>query len=294
MSAQVPSPRPDSTIQALARWKLREVRVDWITCTAPQGQIATLIMDMAAMEQNNHVAAGDRRKPWQWRSYVGEMTAEIAYGWRRDGAIVRCSGDSAHLLCPLLVQSGARVTRIDLAVTAQADRDVEAYAETLYDALVIGNETNRHPNHLSLIRTNGSGQTLYVGQRAADVYLRLYDKWRESGYTYPAHSWRWEVEYKHRVASHVANAVATDSDRQGTITAIVASEYDRRGIRPPWEPYSRRVPTSVGDRERDAERCYRWLRETVAPALDWLQYYYSYGDLVRQLGIHSVLAKADE
>jgi len=120
------------------------------------------------------------------------------------------------------VDAGLRISRLDLAkdLTGQ-EIDGQAVYQSLKSG--IGGGTARN---ISRIENAQGGQTIYVGSRQSERFVRLYDKAQETGDT-SKHWWRLEIETKGEFARIMANAITSGSEPASifdtTLTKMVGS-----------------------------------------------------------------------
>jgi len=113
----------------------------------------------------------------QWNPNRAEMGyhvviagSAIRYIWEHDEL------DQKTLLRSV-VNSGASITRLDLAKDAQ---DVEIDLDAIYEAMEGGRYTGTARKFSQMHSKNG-GNTVYVGSRQSEKFIRIYDKASESG-----------------------------------------------------------------------------------------------------------------
>jgi sugar/nucleoside kinase (ribokinase family) len=175
------------------------------------------------------------------------------------------SGESAASHGGSCLNYAANVSRLDLQVTtldAPVGYDWTEYARgrARADARCITNQTK-------LLRIEGDpdGRTFYIGSRKSERFFRVYDKHAESKGTWPAGSWRWEVEYKGGRAAVVASYIRASGPGAESIRAIVAAAWLSYGVIMPGGT----IPAnwrdkSPKDQTDDAKRL-EWLKTSIAP-----------------------------
>ncbi len=270
---------------AEVRHRVVQVGVDYLTAVGLDDRAQDSLRDLAdAIIQDQH-ELGNQLRAWAWRGYVGAICGDVAYGRRADSVIVRVAAEAADMWAPQLVAAGARPSRIDLAVTMQLDRDVPDAARTAYDTLRAAYADTRCRRSLSLIQSADSGDTLYIGQRTSPVFCRVYDKWRQSGYSWPANTWRYEAELKGTAARSAVAQLCEQGWTRSCVRTIAWHAFSAGGLSPVWTPSEdidwRPYPRPV----TDAERTLGWLRTTVAPAIDHLQSHYPLDAILEALGV---------
>ncbi len=273
--------------------KVIEARVDWITATQSHDVEGTNLHDIGEHILMELHAAGAYLREWHWRGYSGLTAGGSAVGARDDGAIVRLSGDAAALAWRALSVARCHITRLDLAVTIQLKYDLPKILANNYADLRELIDAGLYSRRVSYVSDSDGGDTLYVGRRTGEVFLRLYDKTRESGYAYPPASWRWEVELKRSKAQQAWDDLLRSADQESYVTAAVWDAYKTRGLTPCWDRGTAVVTRSVPAPVYDAERTYAWLMTTVAPAIDRLQEWYDLAQLEAACGFRR-LKRAEE
>lgn len=135
---------------------------------------------------------------------LGNTKAVFAYGGNNGTAVLSFSGEDCHripdwykLVEFLRDHLGGRITRLDCAVddfegVHTVDHAVEMYQANLFNA---GGRQPRVRQAGNWIAPDGTGRTLYVGNRKNGKIARIYEKGMQLGI--PWHPWvRWEVEWQ--------------------------------------------------------------------------------------------------
>lgn len=193
----------------------------------------------------------------EWRVMV-EMTGKQLSAYRKDGHSI------AHLFKWALAM-GARFTRIDFAVdlfdTGGNPLDVKecfhtSQLETTAKSVSVVEKTRRNKS---------LGATVYIGSRASERLVRVYDKGKQ---TKTKLDWiRVEIEVKGKRAMQFGELI----DREGLDTAgkgYIADVVEWSDI--PWfeeiwrEGYEQIDIDAIGRPETDRER---WLRTVVIPVV---------------------------
>lgn len=160
------------------------------------------------------------------------------------------------------LDAGLRISRLDLAkdLTGQA-LDGEAIYKRL--ASGIGGGTTQK---FSRIENAQGGQTIYMGSRQSERFVRLYDKAQESGDNSKPW-WRLEIETKGDVARIVADALTADAEPAAifdTTIAKMVGALSNVGLEP---FYSRGlVPWGIPKIEKQTDR-EKWIDDQVIAAV---------------------------
>lgn len=245
--------------------------IDWLTLTATTEPAATHLILEGEKTHYSEEGDGNESVPWRAQGYVGTKRGETAYGRRADGAILVLSGPNAHARLDIAAYAGVRCTRADVQATYRLRNDRGGVALHEYLDALERPDSARNGAKLTLITGSDGGSTMYVGSRRSDAYARLYDKWVESGGTYPVGSWRWEVEFKGELAGNVVTCMLGAADRSRAAVDIMRNYFMERGFPAPGVPYGTILPGPIHRATTDRERKLEWLRSQCRPSVDWLR-----------------------
>lgn len=153
---------------------------------------------------------------WHFQQYKGDAYGAIKHGQSVVNGdmsyIVDVSGESAQELFDLLIYSDMKPTRIDVQMTIRRP-DWWDSIEFLYQ-MELGKWPGRERH--TEARINRGNDTIYIGSRESDRYIRVYVK--EKDYV------RFEVEYKRHRA--VAAMKLVKVGRRNAIAGMLLSEID--------------------------------------------------------------------
>lgn len=248
---------------------LDSVTVDYITLTAQIGTPeCTTIERLFDALRFNDICQGHDEKPMRQLGYVGTVINGMFLGSRSDGRILRASSVMAHAIADLLriYQPLPRCTRLDAQITTSSIWDIEDKAKQLRDEVLAHQAASEQPNQprLTLIEGHGRGDSLMVGSRSSQVYIRVYDKTREQSEEGPPWRWRYECEFKSETACEVLRYITDSSYAREAIGAVVLHYLTGRGIfldeTFTAEDYLRSPQARP---KTDDERSLDWLRGSV-------------------------------
>lgn len=211
-------------------------------------------------------------KPWLWQGYYGVSGGNVQHGTGTQGAIFQASGwAAAHARSLDLPYTG--VPRVDVALTLWYEADDPGLALRISErSRAFAQRPSGRAWKVTYVDGGEDGATCYIGSRNSDVYIRCYDKWRESGKdeTY-RYAWRLELEAKNECAQEVWAGESRTAPDRAWLAGVVAATLRRRGIYLPDLGQVREAQAPVARRvESDSERRLAWLRNQVAPAVDKL------------------------
>ena len=202
--------------------------------------------------------------------YAGESSGRIRYGQNPTGTVVAISGALADELAVEALSYAHNCSRIDLAVTTRhtpGDLQLAKRLAAEYDGW---RAHSRKPPTPTLIDGRGLGDTLYLGRRTSDRYVRLYNKGLESKSAQYLDCWRLECEYKGVTAASVAAAAAGAADRLAWVAAELRVWLLSHGLHPWWPDSCDRVSNRSFHRRADADSRLAWIDAQVMPSLRWL------------------------
>lgn len=261
------------------------VGVDWITATAPADgrDMALLLSAEGALEDERRAGHEEERRRWQ--RYDLRTAGGVSCGVREDGAIVRLSGESAHVHWRTVAKRAVNISRLDCEVTVcPYPPDPKLAARTLGH---FARWRKGRPNapKLGFHGSPDGIETLYVGSRASDLFGRLYDKHKESGGDDWAACWRYEVECKGDLARRLARVLAAEHDPGRAARVFVHDYFSRRGCRPVFERGAGDVRVSCHRPVTDDMTRLKWLAESVQPVVLRLADKGQGQEVVRALGL---------
>ncbi len=272
--------------------------IDWITLTCP----TTGGLDY---EQINHLRAqilrtvyggqaGVEIRPWNWNGYAGRTLGSFAWGERRDGWIVRASSDTAAVVAAALPWLGWRPSRLDVQLTVRHNEKPDTVISMCRAQALVSRETlpAGRAAKIRFVQGHGDGDTLLIGSRRSQVYVRIYNKEAESGGDAEyAGCVRYEIEFKGNAAEQAWGMLVDARDQAREVRNIVLAKMHHYGIRT-LESFDvspkYNVVSSVKASDLDTQLL--WLERSVRPLVKkWLDRGYE-DDILRALG----LASADE
>lgn len=248
---------------------LDSVTVDYITLTAqlntPECHTLERLYDSLRF---NDICHGHDEKPMRQLGYVGTVINGMFLGSRADGRILRASSVMAHAIADLLriYSPTPRCTRLDVQITTSSIWDVDDKAKSLRDEVLAHQAASEQPNHprLTLIEGHGRGDSLMVGSRSSQVYVRVYDKTREQCEDGPPWRWRYECELKSETAVQALHYITQSAYAREAIGALVLHYLNSRGIFLDETFTAEDYITSPQTRPpTDDERSLEWLRNSV-------------------------------
>lgn len=270
--------------------------VDWITATARGEHQQHDMWDIGEQYLTDCVETiGQEVKRAELRGYKGWATDNCFLGKRDDSVMLRGSSASAEEVYRRLYEQSHEwnITRLDLQVTGKFPHDYEGYGREAEAAAIaaIDRSPASRPRRVASVRGNGRGDTCSIGSRSSQRYLRCYDKTREQRGQVEANLWRWEVEYKQPLSTGIAARLAAQQSRASCIVAVVADEFQRKGVSVPWENGEViELPTTGVSATSDGRRLV-WLNTQVRPVIGKLRETVGLDAVLIALGLDELLQR---
>lgn len=239
-----------------------EATIDWLTLTIKEGMAREYVKESARSYLLAQERDGEDIIKWYGLGYQGLAVPGFSWGERGDSDIIKLTGYHADILMSRFTRYNMRCTRVDLAVTVRFVEAAKNVASRLWTKITVEQEPDPR-RVVSLVTSTKGGQTLYMGSRSSDQYLRLYDKGAESGTALEGVLWRWEVEYKGERAPIVWERLTSARNRSTMIAATVAAYCDKRHIPVPWKPGKEVINAQVHTAPKTVEAQLAWLRSQV-------------------------------
>jgi hypothetical protein len=204
--------------------------------------------------------------------YIGLKAGPLFLGLSYQGAMLQASGLTAQLVCELgLVPDN--VSRMDLQATVWLREDDEGLARRVADDVeeAYKGRRGRRPA-VRYIDGYGRGNTAYVGSRGKRaVFIRVYDKARESGESVYSGAWRYEAELTDDYARDAYYTAMESRFGEPMIARLLIGYLDLRGVSLSLPNESRgfdraSLPRGATTRERRLA----WLQKQVRPTVERL------------------------
>lgn len=243
---------------------------DYLTLTTPDTGVAHKLEITFRLLQGRSPAKIGKRMQYEGRIIEGLFLGRAIQGGDT-GYMLQSSGYQAHRVMQTLQADKQadrpRASRLDLQITVERVRDdtgLSLYKEAILAS--IASTTKGRMPALSMFDKLGQwGETIYIGSRASERYIRIYDKVYDD-----RQGIRFEAEYKGSIADSVFKGMlARDSYAGDVMTSELAKLagiplFDRMreivngddGFRPTVTT----VPTSDDSR-------LEWIENTVWPAI---------------------------
>ena len=249
--------------------------LDWITCTTKNFSAASEWYDIFWDHVHDETVRRETGYPtWahQQQGFIGVKSEHAFIGNRgADECLFVTWGEVADRVWPLVAPKARTVSRVDLAVTIVLDYPIPDYANDMF--VIHGRPKFKNWSYWE----NGKGgASLYVGSRESRRYGRIYDKGAQAKTHEPGLRWRYELEVKDKprnlaLLKSLLQKWSSDSPAADDIADYVYHYFMQKGIEPLFSDDGKALPEAEVDLTLTKnDRKIRWLRQQVAPSLQYL------------------------
>lgn len=201
---------------------MNTVTIDWIAITIkelknePEGTLAIIARDTKTYPESatNGYDTAIRTTGGicaMWHTVRSEMGLHIIVsGSALRELLERCELSQREILRELS-DTGGRFTRLDIAKDV---RDIPIDLDRIYETISAG-KTKGTARSFSQMHSPNGGNTIYIGSRQSERFVRIYDKAAQSGLG-GEHWKRFEIECKGMVARAMAS-VLLQTDNWGKV-----------------------------------------------------------------------------
>lgn len=198
----------------------------------------------------------------QWNTDRSDMGYHVIFSGSTLRHIFSRAGVQPEALLHATINAGGNISRLDLAKDATGKAiDLQA----IYQSLEQGNNRGTARTY-GRITSNGGGDTIYVGSRQSEKFIRIYDKAAQTGSKHEAW-YRFEVETKGMVARALAVSLDYSGNWAGCFDTIVKAMVDMPKSTD-YEAFFQQgvVPIGLPKLEKQTDR-EKWVRDQVIPAV---------------------------
>lgn len=237
-------------------------------------------------------ASGNRIKPFSNSGYSGVCLGRATLGFRKDSAWVEYRSDGAHELWDYNWYDFGHCTRLD----GRIDLLVRDHVDYLGESIIKGFEwysanTKRNGKwKIPSYQRKGRGETVYIGSRESDYFIRIYNKSVESGWNHPdGDIWRMEVQWNNPIANEVSHGIRRMGYTDRKAYGVIAEWCQRAGlVVGPRYGYKSLVQFEVPRIDTDNERAISWLGRSVKKTVARLTGEGLYDKVEEALGLYGL------
>lgn len=259
--------------------------IDWITCTARSPAKVAALLSLGKDLIKQEVGTGGKEQPWYFQGFSGHSAGSVSAGYSGIGACVRASGAAARECAKELIECADNVSRLDVQTTVRSGDHGAGYASDLYRSITRPDGRRGRQLAKTLITSTYSGDTMYLGRRISDMYGRVYNKSAEDKVSEDPPRWRYEVEFKRKVAQAQAQAYAQAESQEEWCTSRVYHWFKDRSVTPPFGPLASCSDSGNSRGSPAQSNQLQWLKVGVRPVVQKLAAEYGWPDVLAILGV---------
>lgn len=244
--------------------------VDWLTCTQIRAGGTAALQEEVRRVVFREVEAGNDRRTWKGQGYYGERAGGASWGVREDTYLAVLTSDCARDNWQSVSRWATNCSRIDLQVTLLLGKpDIFLFDQLEAHFLALPARRGRVPD-ICRVRDNKGGNTIYIGSRTSDKYLRIYDKGVEGKTNVPGELIRFEVEYKRGLAKQCLTWLSAEQSPTLSIAQKTVAAFKPLLVEFGGSPLTI-VEVARAERIPDNKRRLAYLSKCVRPLIDRLR-----------------------
>ena len=249
------------------RAKLIDAGIDYVRLTSQEDHCKSRMFEYFRKIALVDEAAGGKIEKGGIFGFYGQKSRHALFGDRKDWSLVQASGRFAKDAL-VLARPGIQASRIDVQVTMRVeDGSVsEAVREAYNNACDVPCGKHR-PRDVKMTESRRKAQTVYIGSRFSDIYVRIYDKEAESGQEEYKNCIRFEVEIKGRASKQLWQHMTESSDGVGFLVHLLVDVLKKRGIEIDVGAFEKLPVFKPSLQQTKAEATMAWFNRVVAPSV---------------------------
>lgn len=247
--------------------KLVDAGIDYVRITTEQQPNAKMMFEFFRKVLVRDQKLGYEPKSGGAFGFMGTKTRHALYGEKKGWYMLQVSGYEAKQALRLAVD-GTQATRIDLQLTVWVGEDVvEKTIRDAYNSACLHVRAKSRPVKVNLIESRHTAQTVYIGSRASDVFLRIYDKFEESGKEEYRGCVRFELELKGRMSKAMWQELVGGRATLRSTLEMVLAVFSDRGVEVPCQELDNQDIVHLQRPKTLIENTVTWLVRQVAPTV---------------------------
>jgi DNA relaxase NicK len=199
--------------------------------------------------------------------FIGKAARHAFFGEKDDRAMLVVSGSRAQRSI-LLARQGDNATRLDVQITMRVgEENVSKFLRYQATRALHGGCARGKPAEVTEVVKNRKHQTVYIGSRKSDVFVRLYDKFAESKDESHRGCIRMEVEFKGKASRALWAYLAREGFGTMYLLQCLLQTLERKGLDVSMVDLDRvDIVRPVLSKKKD-DVALAWLAVQVAPVV---------------------------
>lgn len=240
---------------------------DWLTGTTTYPDSVAWLEDRTSRIAASEMKRGCAESLWYFEGFRGWNCGSISFGYSNDRAIIRLSSHLAKEHWLDCVPHLENISRFDLQSTYRFKEVPPTYAEDIEDQLLAHKLVSDSRRIVELKRNSNKGNTVYVGTRQSQRFMRAYHKGLESKDKFYANCLRFEVQYNKRLANGVARHIAGEPAPGARMLEMIPTEFSRVGLKIDLKGPRGEVERVIAPKST-REKQLAWLCKQVRPLVE--------------------------
>lgn len=241
--------------------------IDWLTLTSTNQQTKRAQQRYFEKILASDLQLGYKPVKGGHHGFYGIRTRHAMLASKDDRALLQVSGRRAQGAA-ILARPGDNCTRLDVQVTIRVGEENVASFLRYQEKRVGAYRTLRGKTpDRTLVLKNGKAQTLYVGSRTSDVFIRCYDKFAESGEEEYRGCVRLEVEYKGKASAALWACLAAYQLTNMSLLQYMVQSLSQRGFDVSMVELERQDIIVPKPETLKENRTWGWWASQVAPSV---------------------------
>jgi len=210
---------------------------------------------------------GFKSKKGGAHGFLGTKVRHGLLAHKEEWSMLQVSGYQAQrtMLCN---SAEGNATRIDVQLTVRVGPgEAPSILQAIEDAALTAHHKGGRPAAVKAIHGRQGVETVYIGSRKSDVFIRCYDKGVESKEAEYKDCVRLEVELKGRVSRALWKHCAETGDGVSYLLQVLKHYLEKNGVPTQWcgVPWEPKQPPKA---ERSSlSRTMSWWARSVAPSV---------------------------
>lgn len=259
MDQHTSSTVPDRTITSAG--------IDYLTLTTVSRETK-----LRMMRYYNGIVVDDHRlgyeaKPGGAFGFYGSRTRHALYAHKDDRSMLQVTGKAAQRSV-ILVAPGDNCTRLDVQFTIYVgEENVQRYLSDQASRAAAPRVIRGKRPDVTQVLKNGSCQTVYIGSRKSEIFVRLYDKYAESKDDCFRGCVRLECEFKGATSKALWAYMAREGVGTMWLLRILLQVLEERGVDIAGIDIDRQDVKRPKPSPSKEERTIGWWASQVAPSV---------------------------
>lgn len=241
--------------------------IDFLTLTSTNPQTKKAMWRYFNQIVATDLILGHKIVPGGAYGFYGKRARHGLLAAKEERSMLQVSGQAAQHTFKL-IRSGDNCTRIDVQVTVRVPGgDVPStLAKMAAEARGAPAVRGIRPKVKTIEGDHGT-ETVYIGKRSSDIYIRLYDKFEESKKEEYRGCVRLEVEVKGKASKALWEKMASDGLGPGYLLSVLRGLLERRGVCVDWVSWPGKSKAIPFKEKTSQETTRAWWAVQVAPSV---------------------------